>query len=94
MESNRLTIIPIDSAVYRDQAVFVGLDLTGCNIPSNVHALQWMNGSGWIEFTGTEHNQDITELPNWALNCVNVWQTAYELSLIVPEPIVEEPTEE
>lgn len=82
MQSNRLTIVPVDSAVYRDQAVYIGLDLSDCNIPENVHALQWMNGSGWIEFTNTDPNEEITILPQWAENCINKWEVAHEETLL------------
>lgn len=94
MESNRLTIIPADQAVYRDQSVFMNLELSNCNIPADVHALQWKDGTGWIEFADTRVNETITELPQWALDCVQVWEIAYEQSLIVPEQLDELPPEE
>lgn len=97
MQSNRLTIIPVDGAVYMDQGVYVDLDLADCSIPTNIHALQWLNGSGWIEFTNTDPNEEINTLPQWALNCVGKWQIKYEESLSVVEPIdeqqVDPPTE-
>lgn len=77
MESNRLTIIVSDGAVYRDQGAISNLDLTNCGIPSDIHALQWLNGSGHIEYVGPDHNDPITELPQWALNCVALWEIAY-----------------
>lgn len=70
----RLTIIPIDSAVYKDNVVYHDLDLTNCNIPSDINALQWNVDSGWIEFTDLRENQSITELPVWATSCVSVWE--------------------
>lgn len=78
MESNRLTIIVKDSAVYRDQGVLMNLDLTSCGIPTDVHALQWFNNEGHIEYFGPVPNSNITELPSWASNCVAVWETAYQ----------------
>lgn len=77
MESKRLTIIPVDNAVYRDQGYIIDLDLSSCGIPDDVHALQWYDTSGWIEYKGPVENQDITELPNWALCCIQVWEQAY-----------------
>jgi len=96
MESNRLTIVPVDSAVYRDQAVFMGLDLSICNIPEDVHALQWLNNTGWIEFVDPIPNEDITELPQWALDCVQVWETAYQTMLDeqANQPTTDEPAPE
>lgn len=77
MESNRLTIISVDKAVYRDQGTFTNLDLSSCGIPEEVHALQWINGSGWIEFKGPVPNENITVLPEWAQNCITVWENKY-----------------
>lgn len=92
MESNRLTIIPVDGAVYRDQQVFVNLDFTNCGIPADVHALQWKDGLGWIEYTDTRENLPITEQPTWALACVQLWEDAYQLWLTeqsAPDPLDE-----
>lgn len=94
MESNRLTIIVNDNAVYRDQGVMMGLDLSSCNIPEGAHALQWMTDSGHIEFTGPVPNENITVLPQWALDCVQVWETAYQAMIDQqnqPDPAPEEP---
>jgi hypothetical protein len=93
----RLTIIPSDKTVYVDGVVKayapLPLDLTQCGIPSNVHALQWYETEGDIEFNnnpdGTKpQNQPITELPSWANACVEVWNawTPY-----VP-PVLDQPT--
>lgn len=74
----RLTIIPSDNAVYVD-GVAHELDLTTAGIPTEVHALQWYDTRGWIEFTDVDPftpktaNQDISELPQWANACVDVW---------------------
>lgn len=79
----RLTIIPSDFAVYVDTVCREPLDLLGCGIPLNVHALQWFETKGWIEFnddgdpfTPKPPNQIITVLPQWAQNCYQVWQNA------------------
>lgn len=85
--SQRLTIIPSDSTVYLDQGVFLDLDLSSCEIPEDVHALQYKPqlGFGWIEFVDPENpftetkraNEQLTEIPQWAINCVGVWLVAY-----------------
>ena len=75
----RLTIIPIDQAVYVNGDCRI-LNLASCAIPVDVHALQWYDVKGWIEFiqpdpfTPKPDNQDITELPAWANCCVTKWQ--------------------
>jgi len=88
----RLTIIPSDNAVYVD-SVFKGpLNLSQFNIPSNVHALQWYDTKGWLEFndspdpfTPKPPNEIISELSQWALDCYQAWVSAPFPS---PVPIV------
>lgn len=77
----KLTIIPSDSAVYKDGTSYFGLDLTA--IPSNVHALQFNDASnaGWIEFTQDDFgakaaNEMITSLPAWATTAISKWDEA------------------
>jgi hypothetical protein len=75
----KLTIIPADDAVYKDGNSYSGLNLAAA--PSNVHALQWKDTKGWIEFTdnddGTKpQNEVITELPSWVNACVTKWDEA------------------
>ena len=79
----RLTIIPSDKAVYKDGVMKAWtapeLDLSGCGIPANCHALQWYDTYGEIEFAPAQPgqpkppNESITALPQWAFNCVAVW---------------------
>jgi hypothetical protein len=93
----RLTIIPSDGFVNVDgNSKFQPLDLSGCNIPSDVHALQWYETKGWIEFsddndpfTPKPANQDITELPEWANACVEVWNNWTPPEPVVPDTIPE-----
>jgi len=76
----RLTIIPVDGAVYKDDLVYLELDLTSCQIPNNVWALQWNGTSGHIEFNTTTPNENITSLPAWATACLDVWEAKdYEI---------------
>lgn len=72
----RLTIIVVDGSVGEDGFFYNGLDLSSCNIPSDVHALQWFDTYGWIEFKDPVPNQDITELPAWANCCMAKWTEA------------------
>lgn len=77
----RLTIIPSDTSVYVDGVAKMDLDLTACGVPSTVHAFQWYDTRGWLEFrddadpfTPPPPNEIIEELPAWALCCVQVWE--------------------
>ena len=69
----KLTIIREDGAVYKDNVSYSSLDLS--SVPANVHALQWYETEGEIEFNGRPKlpNELITELPDWANACVNKW---------------------
>ncbi len=73
-----LTIIPSDKAVYVDGVVFSGLPISA---PSDIHALQWKNGRGWIEFVVDEfdnkpNNLPLQELPAWAQETLPHWESA------------------
>lgn len=93
----KLAIIVEDKAVYIDGVMRASsdpkpLDLSNCGIPENVWALQWKDVAGFIEFNDNPDgskppNETITVLPQWAENCIavyNAWQPA-------PPPIVEQP---
>jgi hypothetical protein len=73
----KLTIIPIDGNVSKDGVGYIDLDLSSCGIPAIVHALQWKEDAGWIEYDSAEvRNESITILPDWANNCLAVWTVA------------------
>jgi hypothetical protein len=77
----KLTIIPSDKCVYVNAVSFSDLDLITAKIPVDVHALQWDEVVGSIEFIDkTIPNQTVTELPDWANACVAIWQVAYDNS--------------
>jgi hypothetical protein len=82
----RLTIIPSDGAVYEDGLCYSGLTWEGT--PADVHALQWFDTQGWIEYEGPKVNEDITVLPQWALNAMAAWDVANQPQP-EPEPIPE-----
>ena len=79
----RLTIIPVDGFVCVDNiSKYQPFDLSNCNIPADVHALQWYDTKGWIEFaddndpfTPKKPNELIAKLPSWANNCIAIWQS-------------------
>jgi hypothetical protein len=77
----KLTIIPTDGAVYQDSVVYLNLEWNGT--PAGVHALQWQDIEGWIEYTDPNTpNETITSLPNWADNAMDAWNIAN-----TPKPI-------
>lgn len=73
----KITIIPSDKAVYKDGISYSNLTLS--NIPTDVHALQWNNDAGWIEYKNhVKPNETISSLPQWANDALNVWQITYD----------------
>jgi len=75
----KITIIPLDGAVYKDGVSFTELDLS--SVPSNIHALQWDDNKGWIEFSqdgdlSKPTNENITELPEWVSDSLLKWEDA------------------
>jgi hypothetical protein len=96
----KLTIIPVDNAVYKDGVSYSDLDLSSCGIPDNVWALQWQDTTGWIEDkSAMVQNQDITELPTWANACITKWdevnaaKEAALLALTIPVADLTPPSE-
>ena len=69
----RITIIAETQSVGKDGTFYNDLNLTQCQIPNDIWALQWHGNSGWIEFNTPIPNEDITILPSWATACVSVW---------------------
>jgi hypothetical protein len=86
----KLTIIAIDGTVGVNGVFYNHLDLTSCDIPNNVWALQWDNVAGWIEFDTSIPNEDITNLPAWATACVSVWNARDYEAKNPPAPTPEE----
>lgn len=74
----RLIIIKETNTVGKDGMFYDDLDLSSCQLPENLWALQWYdNNTGHIEYDSPLiQNDDITELPSWANQCINVWQLA------------------
>lgn len=70
----KLTIIPSDGAVYENDLCYLGLTWEGT--PADVHALQWQDVAGWIEYNDSKPNEDITVLPSWADNAMAAWTVA------------------
>jgi len=86
----RLTIVPIDKKVGVDEVFLDPLDLSTCGIPANIHALQWYETEGEVEFVNNPdrtkpQNEIISVLPDWANACVAVYK-AWTPPVIVPAP--------
>ena len=64
----KLTIVPDGGTVVKDGVPLIDMDLSASGIPNDIHALQWDGTTGWIEYSGSRH-EDITALPEWALQC-------------------------
>jgi hypothetical protein len=69
----KLTIIPFDKAVYKNGKAYDALVLS--SIPEEVHALQWQDTQGWIEYKDGRPNETISELPLWADDAHDEWNT-------------------
>jgi hypothetical protein len=84
----KLTIIPVDGSIGKNGVFYLNLDLSLCAIPVDVHALQWQDTAGWIEYkSALVQNQDITELPAWANACVAKWDEAEAARLAAEEAV-------
>lgn len=88
----KLVIIPIDGAVYVDGNAYLKLDLS--MIPDDVHALQWKDNKGWIEFKDNDEgikpqNKSITSLPFWALEAKAKWDEAKAIAEAYAATLVE-----
>jgi len=70
----KLSIIPSDGAVCENEVCYIGL--TWEATPLNVHALQWLDTTGNIEYNDGKPNETITDLPQWALNAEAAWTVA------------------
>lgn len=84
----RLTIIPSDRLISVNARPITlsqesDTEFNACNIPENIHALQWYDTKGWIEFndpsdpfTPKQSNEEISKLPEWANALVNLYNAA------------------
>lgn len=88
----KLTIIPSDKKVGVD-GLFLEFDLSTCEVPANIHALQWYETEGEVEFINNPdrtkpQNELISELPAWASACVAKWnetKAAEEAAIIAAQ---------
>jgi hypothetical protein len=79
----RLSIIPSDGTVCEDSVCYTKLTWEGT--PSDVHALQWFDTEGWIEYIDPSvENETITSLPQWTNNAMDAWTVANTPAPILP----------
>jgi hypothetical protein len=75
----RLTIIPSDGSIYVDGRGYTNLDLTW--IPEidgkKVHAVQWEDGQGEVEFVGHDQNLKIIDLGVFK-QAIDIWSERKE----------------
>lgn len=74
----KLTIITENKQVGIDSYFYEDLNLSTANIPTNIWALQWNNSEGHIEYTNGQLNEIIYELPEWANECVRLWNVHHQ----------------
>jgi hypothetical protein len=88
INTDRITIIVDDLIVITDICSYQGLDFSDCGVPDDVHALQWLNGAGEIEYRVIDNNKKMNEtisvLPPWGIKCLEAWQMAYDAN---PPPV-------
>lgn len=75
----RLCIITDDRMIAKYDSGYSGLDIS--YIPDTVHAFQWYETHGEIEYKTTAPyrkpaNEFVTELPDWANTAVAKWEEA------------------
>lgn len=89
MPSDRITIVVSDSSVYLSAGIFIDLDLSSAAIPNDVHAFQFRDGKGWIEYVDGIHPEEPInskdEIPQWVTACISLWNE--DFSLLSPEII-------
>jgi hypothetical protein len=65
------TLVPSDSVLVIDGVVAQGVDYTG--IDPTIHAIQWYNTTGWIEFVGNPAAQ--TKPANQSITSITPYQS-------------------
>jgi hypothetical protein len=83
MANDTIVISSTAHSVYKNGSGNTNLDLP---IPDGVLNLYWFGDNGFIDYIGVDERSPITEMPQWALDCV----AKYE-SLIPPPPPAPDP---
>ena len=87
------SIVPSDGAMTVDGQGMGGIDFTSANIPADIHALQWEDGQGELEYIDARNNPNVilTERPEWAEACLVLFAEAVKAALIEEGPSNELP---
>lgn len=80
----KLTIIPSDSFIAIDGYSIANLNFN--DVPENIHALQWDDSNGHIEYKNDDANTFILELPSWSEQLVLDWKSAKNSIDNAPKP--------
>lgn len=73
----KLTIVCAGKFVAVDGLGYYDLEWPGT--PADVHALQWQDNSGWIEYVNSiKPNEQIDQLPGWAIAAKDAWQVKHD----------------
>lgn len=85
---NRVVIIPQDKFCIVDNVGYEGVDMSTVSL--DISAVQWLNGSGWIEFNNTPEgkpaNQPIDSLDAFSAVLESWEQIDYEHKHPAPPP--------
>jgi len=75
-----IVIAKLTDSVFKDGTSLLNLGLT---IPEGIVDLYWYGTSGWID---SDVRTDITELPQWALDCIAKFEADLPKPPIPPTP--------
>jgi hypothetical protein len=79
----RLTIIPDDKFVSVDGVGYLKVEFT---VDSNIHAVQWIDTRGWIEYKEIDfhkpNNEDIYDISQFQ-NVIDAWTERHQAESIV-----------
>ena len=92
--ATHFSIVPADGAMTVDGQGMGGIDFTSANIPPYVNALQWEGGQGELEHLDARNTPNVilTERPEWAEKCLELFAEAVKAALIEEGPSNELPT--
>ena len=75
-----IVIAKLTDSVFKDGNTILNLGLT---IPEGVVDLYWFGTTGWID---SDIRTDITELPQWANDCIAKYEKALPIPPVPPTP--------
>ena len=70
-----ISFIADDKLIIKD-GIGYEIDLTNISVPSSIHAVQWVDNEGWLEFRDVSENETISVKPAWLDECISAWDTA------------------